>query len=73
MLRRVQVQTDDVGGFRFEIGIVAGQVSLDPMWFQARLLPHPVHHIFADAQMGREVAATPRYSWTEKVQVVSLE
>jgi hypothetical protein len=56
---RIQVQTDDVGGFRFEIRIVAGQVKLDPMRFQARFFPHPVHHIFADAQMGREFAATP--------------
>jgi len=36
----------------------ADQVTLDPMRFQARSLPHPVHHIFADAQMGRDFAAT---------------
>ncbi|MGA8027389.1 MAG: hypothetical protein WB992_09595 [Bryobacteraceae bacterium] len=48
-------QSDDVGGFRFEIRIVAGQVTLDPMRLQARFFPHPVHHIFADTQMGREL------------------
>jgi hypothetical protein len=26
------------------------------MRFQARFFPHPVHHIFADAQMDREFA-----------------
>jgi hypothetical protein len=58
VLRRIQVQTDDVGGFRFEIRIVAGQLTPDPMRFQARFFPHPVHRIFADAQMNREFAAT---------------
>ena len=55
MLRRIQVQTDDVGRFRFEIRIVAGQVTLDPMRFQARLFPHPMHQVFADAQMRPRV------------------
>jgi hypothetical protein len=59
VLRRIQVQTDDVGGFRFEIRIVAGQVTLDPMRFQARFFPHPVHHVLADAQRCGKLAATP--------------
>jgi hypothetical protein len=59
VLQWIQVKTDDIGGFRLEIRIVAGQVTPEPMRFQACFFPHPVRHIFADAQMGCEFAATP--------------
>jgi hypothetical protein len=43
---------DNVSGLRFEILTVAGQVTLNPMRFQPRFFPHPVHPIFADAQLA---------------------
>ena len=59
VLRRIQVQTDDVGGFRFELGIVAGHVSFQAMRLEAGFLPNAMHGIFADAQCRGQLAATP--------------
>ena len=59
VLRRAQIEAEDVGGFALEIGIVAGHVAFQTVWLEARLLPNPVHGVFADAQHGSELAATP--------------
>ena len=59
VLRRVQIEADDVGGFGFELGIVAGHVAFEAMRLQARFLPNPMHGVFADAQRGGQLAATP--------------
>jgi hypothetical protein len=59
MLRRPQIQADNVGRFAFELGIVAGQVTLQTMRFQARFFPDPMHSVFADSERGRQLTATP--------------
>ena len=59
VLRRVQVETEDVGGFAFEIGIVAGHIAFQTMRLQTRFLPNAMHGVFADAQRGGQLAATP--------------
>src|SRR5277367_2558930 len=59
MLRRVQVQPDNVSGFGFEIRIVAGQVALQAVRLQAGLFPHPMHSVLADAQRCGKLATTP--------------
>jgi hypothetical protein len=59
VLRRVQIEAEDVGGFAFELGIVAGHVAFQAVRLQARFLPNPMHGVFADAQRGGQFAATP--------------
>jgi hypothetical protein len=59
VLRRIQVQTDDVSGFHFELGIVAGHVSFEAMRLEAGFLPNAMHGIFADVQCRGQLAATP--------------
>jgi hypothetical protein len=59
MLRRPQIRADDTGGFAFELGIVAGQVMLQAMGFQASFFPDPMHSVLADSQRCRQFAATP--------------
>jgi len=56
---RIQIQTDDVSRFALEIRIVAGHVALQPMRFQTRFFPDPVHGILADAQFGAQLPAAP--------------
>ena len=59
MLRRVQVQPDNVSRFGFEIRIVAGHVTLQAVWLEASLSPHPMHSVLADAQSCGKLATTP--------------
>jgi len=59
MLRRPQIQADNVGRFAFELRVVAGQVTLQAMRFQASFFPDPMHRVLADSQRGRQFAATP--------------
>jgi len=59
VLRRIQVQSENIGRFAFELGIVAGQVTLQAMGFQAGFFPDPMHGVFAHAQRRRQFAATP--------------
>ena len=59
MLRRPQIQADNVGRFAFELRIVAGQVTLQAVGFQARFFPDPIHGVLADSQCARQFAATP--------------
>ena len=46
VLRRTQVQTEDVSRFRFELGIVTGHVSFEAMRLEAGFLPNPMHGVF---------------------------
>ena len=57
--RRIQVQPNDIGGFGFEVRIVAGHVAFQTMRFQAGFLPGAMHGIFADTQDRSQLAATP--------------
>ena len=59
MLRRVQIQPDDVCGFRLELRIIADHITLQPMRLQTCLYPDAMHSIFTDAQLRGEFAATP--------------
>lgn len=59
VLRRAQIEAEDVGGFGFELGIVAGHVAFETVRFQAGFLPNAMHGVFADTQRGGQFAATP--------------
>src|SRR5579859_1931561 len=59
MLRRIQIQPNDVSRFRLEVRIVAGHVPLQPMWLQPRLFPDAMYRIFTDIELRGELAATP--------------
>ena len=52
VLRWVQIEAEDVGGFAFELGIVAGHVAFEAVRLQAGFLPDAMHGVFADAQHG---------------------
>ena len=59
VLRRAQIEAEDVGRFGFELGIVAGHVTFETVRLQARFSPNPMHGVFADTQGGGQFAATP--------------
>jgi len=59
MLRRIQVQPDDVSRFGFEIRIVAGHIPLQTMRLQTGFFPDAVHSILADTQFSSQFAAAP--------------
>jgi hypothetical protein len=59
MLRRIQIQTENVGRFAFELGIVAGQVTLQTVGFETGLLPDSMDGVFADSQSGCQFATAP--------------
>src|ERR1700681_4685494 len=42
VLRRVQIEAQDVGCFAFELGIVAGHVSFEAVRLEAGFLPNPM-------------------------------
>jgi hypothetical protein len=52
----LQPEAEDVGGFGFEQGIVAGQVAFETVWFQAGFLPYAMHGVF-DVSGGRANSA----------------
>ena len=60
MLRRAQLEAEDVSGFAFEFRIVAGHVAFEAVRFQARFLPNAMHSVFADAERRSQLAATQR-------------
>ena len=59
MLRRFDVQSDNIGRLGFKVGVVGGQVAFDPMWLKPGALPHPRHHHVANAQVAGQLAAAP--------------
>jgi len=59
VLRRLQVKTDNVGGFLLELRIVAGHVAVQPMRLQFRLRPNPLHGRTAQPGGLRHLAARP--------------
>ena len=50
MLRRAQIEADDVSRLGFKLGIVAGHVALQAVRPQASLPPDAMHGVFTDAQ-----------------------
>jgi len=59
MLRRPQIQADNVGRFAFELGIVAGQVTALDDGVSGQLLSKPDAQRPADSERCRQFAATP--------------
>jgi hypothetical protein len=59
MLRRMQVQTDDVRRFAFKIRIVTGHIPFQSVRFQLRLRQDPLHRGLAETQLARQFPAGP--------------
>src|SRR5438552_4779881 len=59
VLRRVEVKTNDIGGLRLKLRIVARRVSLQTMRFHPRTHPDPLHGRLAQAQGSSHLAARP--------------
>lgn len=59
MLRRIEIETNDVGGLLLEIGIVGSHVALDPMRLESRSLPDLRHRHVGDAELGCQLARRP--------------
>ena len=59
MLRWVQIQSDNVGGFRLKVRIIACHIPIQPMRLQPSFFPNAMDGILADAQLRGELAATP--------------
>ncbi len=51
MLRRMQIQANDVGRLAFQLRIIAGPVTLQSMRLQTGPLPEALHAVFADAEL----------------------
>jgi hypothetical protein len=59
MLRRMQVQTDNVSRFAFEIRIVAGHIPFQSVRFQLGLGQNSLHRGLAERQLARQFTAGP--------------
>ena len=59
VVRRIDVQADDVGRFLFEVGIVRRPVALEPMRLQPRALPRFADEIVVNLQDPSQLARTP--------------
>ena len=59
MLRRFHVESDDVGGFLFEVRIVASHVAIQPVRFEASLPPNALHAGFAQSESRRHLSTSP--------------
>ncbi len=58
MLRRMQVQTDDVRRFGFKVGIVTGQVVLQAVRLQAGLRENALYRRLAHSQLAGQFTAS---------------
>src|SRR6516162_11914163 len=59
VLRRLEVQADNIGGLALEIRIVGSHVALDAMRLEPRALPYPCDHHMAHPHILSQLAATP--------------
>ena len=59
MTGRVQVESDDVGGLRLEVGVVGRHIARQPVRAQFGLLPDALYDILAHAEMGGKAPAGP--------------
>ena len=59
MLRRVQIQSDDVSGLGFKIRIVGGKIAFASMWPQSMLSPHTRDHRVRNMQLRSQFSGTP--------------
>lgn len=58
VLRRIEVQANNVGGLVFKVGVVAGHVA-NRWGFSPASFPASMHRVLTDPQMGGQSAATP--------------
>jgi len=56
---RIHVQPDNIGGLKFEIGIVAGHVALGPMRLRGGRFPGAMDGVFVDTKSRSQFARTP--------------
>ena len=59
MLRRFDVEPDNIGRLGLKVGVVGGHVAFDPMGLNPGTLPHPRYHHVANTQVLRQLAAAP--------------
>ena len=59
MLRRVQVEADDVGRLRLKVRIIGGHIAVQSMRLEPMLSPHPGHPHVTDPELGGELPGTP--------------
>src|SRR5260221_993323 len=57
--RRFEVQADDIGGFLFELRIIAGQVAARTVGLQPKLAPYPTDGRLTDTQFLRQPITAP--------------
>jgi hypothetical protein len=59
MLRRIEIEPDNVGGLALEIRIIARHITLQPMWLETGFLPDALHSVLADVQVSSQFPAGP--------------
>jgi hypothetical protein len=59
MLRRFDVQPNNIGRLELKVRVVGGHVALEAMRLESGPPPHPRHHHVADTQMAGQFAAAP--------------
>ncbi len=59
MLRRIQIQPDDIGRLRLEVRVVGGQIALQAVGHEPMLGPHAGHPHVADPELRGELAGAP--------------
>jgi hypothetical protein len=59
VLRRIQTQADDIGGFLLEVRIVLGHVMLEPLGLQPVPLPHSSDHHVRESERLGQLARAP--------------
>jgi len=57
VLRRFDVQPDNIRRLGLKVGVVGSHVAFDPMGFKPGAPPHPRHHHMANAQVPGRLAA----------------
>ena len=59
MLRRMQVERDDVGGLALEVPIVRGHIATEALELDTLLAPHPRYHRARDPEPLNELTGAP--------------
>src|SRR5208337_30068 len=59
VLRRMQVEGDNVGGLLLEVRIVRSHVTIEPMGLEAVLAPHARDHHVRQTELIGKFAGTP--------------
>src|SRR4030095_2186340 len=59
MLWGVDVETNNISGFGFKLGIIRGHIALQTMGAEAGAFPDPGHHHVTDTQLLGQFAGSP--------------